>query len=175
MGELLLFYFCPDSPRNFVSELRRKCIRVGRMCSFHEDAISRVCWICIFKSSQTGSVLISPVYIANSPLDKQPHAIPGGCLLWLTTFRLSHCQNMGHAGMKEMKQYTGFYVLLLRSCSLLKLPGFSAKYLSYSLRTACSLPQKNEPEETLQMVPSFQQGEFHYIRHNLLCKATCYS
>lgn len=145
----------PISPRHFVSELRRKCIGVGQMYSLHEDTISRVCWICIFKSSQRESVLISSVYIANSHLDKHTHAVPGGFLFWLTTFRLPRCQNVGHAGMK---QYTGFYILLLRTCSLLKLPGFSAKYLSYSLRTACSLPQKNEPEETLQIVPSFQQA-----------------
>lgn len=142
------------------------------MYFFHEDAISRVCWVCTFVSSQAGSNLISLDHTANSPLDKHPHAIPGACLFCLAAFRLSYCQSMGHAEMKEMKLHTGFYVLLLRSCSLPEMPGFSAKLL---IKNSLLLSQKNEPEETLHTVSGFQQGGGHYIKDNLLCKAICCS
>jgi len=60
--------FLPWFPRNLVSELRKNYIRVGQMFSGHEDAISRVYYLCIFKSSQAGSVLISPsLYCKLSP------------------------------------------------------------------------------------------------------------
>lgn len=147
----------PWSLGKFVSEPQRKGIRAGQTYFFPGDVISSINWIGIFGLSQAGSVLISLDHTANSPQDKHPHALPGAWLFCLAAFRLSHCQNMGHAEIKGMKQLTGFSAFLLRSCSFPKLPGFCAKYLSYSLRTLL-LAQKNEPEETLQKVPSFQQG-----------------
>lgn len=150
--------FLPWSLGRFVSEPRRKCIRVGQMYFFHEDAISRVGWICTFVSSQAGSNLISPDHTANSPLDKHPHAIPGACLFCLAAFRLSYCQSMGHAEMKETKLHTGFYVLLLRSCSLPEMLGFSAKYLSYSLRTVCSSPRRMSQRKPCKRFPVFNKA-----------------
>lgn len=115
-------------------------------------------WICTFVSSQAGSNLISLDHTANSPLDKHPHAIPGACLFCLAAFRLSYCQSMGHAEMKEMKLHTGFYVLLLRSCSLPEMLGFSAKYLSYPLRTVCSSPRRMSQRKPCKWFPVFNKA-----------------
>lgn len=100
--ELLLFCFCPD-PQESLYQGRPSVL------SLHEDAISRGCWICILKSSQTRAAQISPVYTTNSSLDQHPHVIyqVDTCSDWqLLGF---HTTRTG--GIQEWKQWNNMLLL----------------------------------------------------------------
>lgn len=87
-------------------------------------------------------VLISLDHTANSPLDGHPHALSGAWHSAWQPLGFHSARTWDMQKQRKLSRTAAFLSFCWDPAVFPKLPSFSARYLSYSLRTVCSLPEE---------------------------------